>query len=63
MTLFTFQRRFAMQSIIVRPPTMPPACETATGSPSIYEKTGNYEEVARRTKLDRRTVKKYVSDA
>jgi transcriptional regulator with PAS, ATPase and Fis domain len=27
----------------------------------LYDKTQNYEEVARRTKLDRRTVKKYVS--
>jgi len=28
----------------------------------LYDKTRNYEEVARRTKLDRRTVKKYVSN-
>jgi transcriptional regulator with PAS, ATPase and Fis domain len=26
----------------------------------LYNKSGNYEEVARRTNLDRRTVKKYV---
>ena len=26
----------------------------------LFEKTGNYEDVARRTNLDRRTVKKYV---
>ena len=29
----------------------------------LYENSGNYEEVARKTKLDRRTVKKYVQQA
>lgn len=29
----------------------------------LYENSGNYEEVARKTKLDRRTVKKYVQQS
>jgi DNA-binding transcriptional regulator LsrR (DeoR family) len=29
----------------------------------LYRRHGTYEEVAKRTKLDRRTVKKYVGDA
>ena len=35
-------------------------CSSAIESALLYEKSGNYEAVARQANLDRRTVKKYL---